>query len=37
MNPVLQCQRPAFYVIGCGLTSLTGLAMVPETPGRRLP
>nr|WP_231908056.1 MULTISPECIES: MFS transporter [Cupriavidus] len=27
---------PAFYVIGCGLVSLLGLAMVPETLGRRL-
>ncbi len=27
---------PAFYVIGCGLVSLAGLAMVPETLGRRL-
>ena len=27
---------PAFYVIGCGLVSLIGLAMVPETLGRRL-
>jgi hypothetical protein len=27
---------PAFYVIGCGLISLIGLAMVPETLGKRL-
>ncbi|MFJ1255882.1 MFS transporter [Cupriavidus sp. CuC1] len=27
---------PALYVIGCGLVSLIGLAMVPETLGRRL-
>ncbi|KWR77520.1 MFS transporter [Cupriavidus sp. IDO] len=27
---------PAFYLIGCGLVSLLGLAMVPETLGRRL-
>lgn len=27
---------PAFYVIACGLLSLAGLAMVPETMGRRL-
>ena len=27
---------PAFYVIGCGLLSLAGLAMVSETMGRRL-
>lgn len=27
---------PAFYMIGCGLISLIGLAMVPETLGRRL-
>ena len=27
---------PAFYVIGCGLVSLIGLAMVPETLGRSL-
>ncbi len=27
---------PAFYVIGCGLISLAGLALVPETLGRRL-
>ena len=27
---------PAFYVIACGLLSLVGLAMVPETMGRRL-
>ncbi|SDR62273.1 MFS transporter [Paraburkholderia tuberum] len=27
---------PAFYVIGCGLVSLLGLAMVPETLGKRL-
>ncbi|RDK07683.1 hypothetical protein [Cupriavidus lacunae] len=29
-------QAPAFYLIGCGLVSLLGLAMVPETLGRRL-
>lgn len=28
---------PALYVIGCGVVSLIGLAMVPETLGRRLP
>jgi MFS family permease len=27
---------PAYYVIGCGLISLVGLAMVPETSHRRL-
>ncbi|SOY68966.1 putative general substrate transporter, MFS family [Cupriavidus taiwanensis] len=27
---------PALYVIGCGLISLVGLAMVPETAGKRL-
>ncbi len=27
---------PAFYLIGCGLVSLLGLAMVPETLGRKL-
>ncbi|RAS03433.1 MFS transporter [Cupriavidus alkaliphilus] len=27
---------PALYVIGCGLLSLVGLAMVPETAGKRL-
>ncbi|MFL9963375.1 MFS transporter [Paraburkholderia sediminicola] len=27
---------PAYYVIGCGLLSLIGLAMVPETLGRQL-
>lgn len=27
---------PAYYVIACGLLSLVGLAMVPETLGRRL-
>ncbi|MGY2492872.1 MFS transporter [Cupriavidus sp. CP313] len=27
---------PALYVIGCGVISLIGLAMVPETLGRRL-
>jgi MFS family permease len=27
---------PAFYLIGCGLISLLGLAMVPETLGRKL-
>ena len=27
---------PALYVIGCGVISLAGLAMVPETAGRRL-
>ncbi|WP_011296099.1 MFS transporter [Cupriavidus necator] len=27
---------PAFYLMGCGLVSLLGLAMVPETLGRRL-
>uniref|UniRef100_UPI003F8424DB MFS transporter n=1 Tax=Cupriavidus ulmosensis TaxID=3065913 RepID=UPI003F8424DB len=27
---------PALYVIGCGVVSLIGLAMVPETLGRRL-
>ncbi len=27
---------PALYVIGCGLVSLVGLAMVPETAGKRL-
>ncbi|WP_420800135.1 hypothetical protein [Paraburkholderia tagetis] len=27
---------PAFYIIGCGLLSLGGLAMVQETLGRRL-
>lgn len=27
---------PAFYLIGCGLVSLIGLKMVPETLGRRL-
>jgi MFS family permease len=27
---------PAFYVIGCGLLSLTGMAMVRETLGQRL-
>lgn len=27
---------PAYYVIGCGLLSLVGLAMVPETLGRKL-
>jgi MFS family permease len=27
---------PAYYVIGCGLISLVGLAMVKETMGRRL-
>ncbi|CAG9173526.1 MFS transporter [Cupriavidus pinatubonensis] len=27
---------PAFYLIGCGLVSLIGLRMVPETLGRRL-
>lgn len=27
---------PALYVMGCGLVSLIGLAMVPETLGRRL-
>ncbi|RDK08684.1 MFS transporter [Cupriavidus lacunae] len=27
---------PALYVIGCGLISLIGLAMVPETAGKRL-
>jgi len=27
---------PALYVIGCGLVSLIGLALVPETLGRRL-
>ncbi|MNT77736.1 Proline/betaine transporter [compost metagenome] len=27
---------PALYVIGCGLISLVGLAMAPETAGKRL-
>jgi hypothetical protein len=27
---------PAFYLIGCGLISLLGLAAVPETLGRKL-
>ncbi|MCY1452200.1 hypothetical protein D9M71_691050 [compost metagenome] len=27
---------PALYVIGCGVVSLIGLAMVPETAGKRL-
>jgi len=27
---------PALYVIGCCLVSLVGLAMVPETAGRKL-
>jgi len=27
---------PAFYLIGCGLVSLLGLAVVPETLGRKL-
>ena len=27
---------PAFYLIGCGLVSLIGLAAVPETLGRKL-
>nr|WP_167471153.1 MFS transporter [Cupriavidus lacunae] len=27
---------PAFYLIGCGLVSLLGLTMVPETLGRKL-
>ncbi|EYS86076.1 major facilitator transporter [Cupriavidus sp. SK-4] len=27
---------PALYVIGCGLISLVGLAMMPETAGKRL-
>ena len=27
---------PAFYLIGCGLVSLLGLAAVPETLGRKL-
>lgn len=27
---------PALYVIGCGVISLVGLAMVPETAGKRL-
>lgn len=27
---------PAFYLVGCGLVSLIGVAAVPETLGRKL-
>lgn len=30
------CNAPALYVIGCGIASLAGLAMVRETEGKPL-